>query len=124
MNASQNETRRAQWEAYANIWKLEGGAEKLAACARHLTPDCVYTDPLTQTEGWDALVAYMVQFHAQVPGGHFVTTDFKAHHGRSVAYWNMVGGDGSVLGNGVSYGEYAEDGKVSVMTGFFEPPRQ
>ena len=117
-----NEDFRARWEAYANIWKLEGAEAKRAACAEHLDRSCVYTDPLTQRQGWDDLVAYMVEFHQQVPGGHFVTREFKAHHGRSVAHWNMVGGDGTVLGEGVSYGEYAEDGKVRIMTGFFDAP--
>jgi len=111
---------RARWEAYASIWKLQGAEAKRTACARHLAEHCEYTDPLTQRRGWDALVAYMVEFHQQVPGGHFVTRDFRAHHGRSVATWDMVAGDGTVLGDGVSYGEYAEDGKVRTMTGFFE----
>jgi len=117
-----NDDFRARWEAYANIWKLEGAQAKLRACAEHLDPRCVYTDPLTQREGWDDLVAYMLQFHQQVPGGHFVTREFKAHSGRSVAVWSMLGGDGTVLGDGISYGEYTDDGKLRTMTGFFDTP--
>lgn len=97
-----NDELRSQWEAYAAIWKLNGAKAKRAACAEHLSPSCVYTDPLTQREGWDALVAYMLEFHQQVPGGHFVTRDFRAHHGRSVATWSMLAGDGAVLGEGIS----------------------
>ncbi|MGH1342122.1 MAG: nuclear transport factor 2 family protein [Nannocystales bacterium] len=123
MTMTQPEARTA-WEAYAAIWKLTGPQAKRSACAQALDDGCVYTDPITQRKGWDALVEYMVEFHQQVPGGHFVTTDFKAHNGRSVASWNMVGGDGSVLGTGISYGEYSDSGKVRTMTGFFETPEQ
>lgn len=123
MTMTQTEA-RAAWESYASIWKLEGPDAKRDACAKALDPGCIYTDPITQREGWNALVEYMLEFHQQVPGGHFVTTDFKAHHGRSVAIWNMVDGNGTVLGDGVSYGEYSEGGKVKTMTGFFETPGQ
>ncbi|MEM6295463.1 MAG: nuclear transport factor 2 family protein [Myxococcota bacterium] len=111
---------RARWEAYASIWKLEGADAKRSACAAHLDAGCVYTDPLTQRTGHDALIEYMLEFHQQVPGGHFVTQSFKAHNGRSVAMWTMVGGDGAVLGDGISYGEYTEDGTLKTMTGFFD----
>ncbi len=51
-----------------------------------------------------------------------MTTYFLEHHGRSIARWNMVDGEGAVLGDGISYGEYGDDGKLVAMTGFFEPP--
>lgn len=114
---------RTVWESYANIWKLEGAEAKRAACDGPLSPTCVYIDPLAHLSGWEALVTYMVEFHEQIPGGHFVTREFLAHHGRSLAHWNMVGGDGTVLGVGASFGEYAEDGKLITMNGFFEPPQ-
>lgn len=114
--------RRTAWEAYASIWKVAGAEAKLAACAEHLSSTCVYTDPHTHRRGWNELVEYMVEFHAGVPGGHFVTTEFRAHGDKSIALWNMVAGDGTVLGNGASYGEYDRDGRVKTMTGFFDTP--
>lgn len=70
-----NDELRKQWEAYAAIWKLEGPEAKRAACAAHLDPECVYTDPLTRREGFEPLIEYMVEFHQQVPGGHNVLAD-------------------------------------------------
>ena len=110
---------RSSWERYASIWKAEGAAAKQQGCAAILDERVVYTDPLTQRSGWQELIAYMLEFHEQVPGGHFVTQEFRAHHGRSVARWNMVAGDGTVLGDGISYAEYTDDGKLRAMTGFF-----
>lgn len=113
---------KATWERYVSSWKATSLEEKTRIFQGCLSADCVYTDPLAQTEGWDALSAYMASFHEQVPGGHFVTTYFLAHHDKSIARWNMVAGDGTPIGEGISYGEYNADGKLVAMTGFFESP--
>src|SRR4051812_43253851 len=99
---------RAVWEQYVTSWKTESPAEKQALFEACLAPNCVYTDPLTQATGWQELLAYMVEFHAQVPGGHFVTEQFIAHHGKSIARWRMLNGAAAVMGEGISYGEYDE----------------
>ena len=103
-------------------WKVGAETEKRSLLGRSVSPRCVYTDPLTQAKGHDELVAYMLQFHRQIPGGHFVTEYFLAHHDRGIAKWTMRAADGSVLGDGISYGEYDAEGRLVAMTGFFEPP--
>ncbi len=110
------------WETYAASWKAETSAEKRQLFEQCLAPDFQYNDPLILTKGWDELDAYMLDFHKQIPGGYFVTTWFFAHSGKSIAQWEMRGGDDAVLGTGISYGEHNEDGKLISETGFFEPP--
>ena len=110
------------WERYVRSWQVASVAEKRDIYPSCLAPDCVYTDPLTQAKGWDELAAYMAAFHEQIPGGHFVTQRFFAHHRRSVASWQMASGDGMPLGEGISYAEYDEQHRLVTMTGFFEPP--
>jgi len=111
------------WERYVSSWKAASATEKRALFEDSLEPDCVYTDPITKTRDWESLLQYMKEFHEQIPGGHFVTTRFFTHDNKSVACWNMVAGDGSVVGDGLSYGEYGEGGRLTSMTGFFEPPQ-
>lgn len=113
---------RMTWDTYTRSWKAASAEERTALFAQALSEQCVYTDPLTQRAGWDALREYMVEFHQQVPGGHFRTVEFFAHHGRSAARWEMLGADETVLGTGMSYGEYDEDGRLLTMTGFFATP--
>ena len=108
------------WEAYTQSWKVESSAEKRALFEKSLTDQCIYHDPLTKTLGWSELEKYMIEFHEKIPGGHFVTTQFLAHSNKSIARWEMKDGNKQVLGDGVSYGEYGEDGKLISMTGFFE----
>lgn len=115
---------RKTWERYTESWKVASPEQKQALLDGSVSPRCVYTDPLTRAEGWSQLIAYMVDFHRQMPGGHFVTRHFAAHHQRSLARWDMLDGAGKVIGDGSSYGEYDETGLLLAMTGFFEtPPR-
>lgn len=110
------------WEIYVASWKAETAAEKRQLFEKCLTPDNQYNDPLTTTQGWDELANYMLDFHKQIPGGHFVTTYFLAHSDKSIAQWEMRRANEEVLGEGISYAEYNTEGKLVSETGFFEPP--
>lgn len=110
------------WEIYVASWKAETAAEKRNLYEKCLSPNCQYNDPLTVTKGWNDLEAYMLDFHQQIPGGNFVTTYFLAHSDKSIARWKMRNADNQTLGEGISYGEYDSDGKLTSLTGFFESP--
>lgn len=112
--------RRTTWETYASAWRATTREARRAALAVSVDGACVYRDPLSVAEGHDALIDCMEQFHQSVPGGHFETTYFLAHHARSIARWNMRASDGALLGEGISYGEYDARGRLVAMTGFFE----
>ncbi|CCN72160.1 hypothetical protein [Vibrio nigripulchritudo] len=112
------------WETYVQSWKVETAEEKLALFDQCLAEKSVYTDPLTQARTKNDLVQYMLDFHQQIDGGHFVTTYFLSHHNKSVAKWNMCNRQGEILGEGISFGEYNEQGKLIAETGFFEVPEQ
>jgi hypothetical protein len=115
-----SQDQRAVWERYVASWKAESAEQKSALYEMSLRPDCVYTDPLVQAKGWAALLAYMLDFHKQIPGGHFVTEAFTSHHGRSLASWTMRSADGTTIGTGTSYAEYDSSDRLISMTGFFE----
>ncbi len=73
------------WEKYAESWKVATESEKIDLFEESLTQDCTYTDPIKQAKSWHELAAYMLECHAQVPGGHFVRRAFSTHHNRSLA---------------------------------------
>ena len=122
MTQANDNTSRATWDTYTSAWKLASAQEKLIVLACSTDPACNYRDPLMHTVGHTELVDYMLSFHQQMPGGHFETTYFLSHHGRSIARWNMRDGHGAVVGDGISYGEYNDNGKLIGMTGFFTTP--
>lgn len=110
------------WEAYTKSWSVADASKRLQLFEECLSPDCVYTDPITRATGYDQLSRYMADLHKHVPGVTFVTTDFKSHHDRSLTHWNMVSGSGEILSQGASYGVYGTDGRLTQMAGFFELP--
>ncbi len=110
------------WETYTSSWKAESAVEKQRIFEESLIRECLYHDPLIKTKDWDSLIEYMLDFHQQIPGGHFVTNYFLAHHNQSIAKWDMKNGDNVIVGTGISYGKYNENGKLEAMTGFFETP--
>ncbi len=112
------------WERYTSSWRAETAEERTALFESSLDIGCHYTDPLIRAKGWDELAAYMRSLQQQVPGVHFVTTYFGAHNRKSIAKWEMRNGENATIGDGVSYGEYSEQGRLTAMTGFFEPPPQ
>lgn len=113
---------RNTWETYTSSWKVSSREEKEELFQRALAKSCRYTDPVAQHDDWDALLAYMQEFHQQVPGAYFVTREFWAHHGCSGAHWDMNDGAGKKLSEGFSYGTYDESGRLTSMTGFFDVP--
>ena len=110
----------AVWQAYTDAWQV--GSDRRALFEANLAPNCIYTDPLVQANGYDELDAYMADFHVQVPGGHFVTEQFAEHHGLGLIHWTMRDGAGRQIGGGTSFAEFAEDGRLRRMTGFFDVP--
>lgn len=108
------------WILYTDAWKAETIEEKKSLFDKALDKSCTYTDPLNSTVGWDALIEYMLDFHKQVPGGHFVITYFLAHNHQSICRWEMRDRAKTVLGEGISYGKFNPEGKLAAVTGFFE----
>jgi hypothetical protein len=117
-----NTIQQTTWETYTRAWRETTPDAKAAALAQSVVSSCRYQDPLTSAQGHGELIDYMMDFHRQLPGGHFVTTSFAAHHDTSVARWNMVDGAGRVVGDGVSFGQYDHAGSLVEMTGFFDVP--
>ncbi|GJI98593.1 hypothetical protein RugamoR57_53110 [Duganella caerulea] len=108
------------WETYTSAWKAESADDKRALFEASLARECAYQDPLTKVNGWDNLMAYMSNFHQQIPGGHFVTRRFRYHQGQSVAQWDMLDRLGNVIGDGASVGHYNEAGRLVAIAGFFD----
>jgi SnoaL-like domain len=117
----ENNTLKNTWETYTQSWSETEPSKRIQLFEQALSPDCVYTDPLMQTTGYEQLSGYMSELQKNIPGVSFVTTDFKSHHDRSLTHWDMVDGEGNCLAQGGSYGLYGSDGRLAQMSGFFDP---
>ena len=50
------------------------------------------------------------------------TSGIDAHHGAIRFTWTLRAGDGKIVTEGIDFGELADDGRLSRITGFFGPP--
>ncbi len=110
------------WETYQSSWNVTSVSEKLARFEQAMDNNAIYQDPLAKTKTWDELVAYMSDFHQQVPDSNFTTTYFQAHNNQSIATWDMTLADGTVAIQGISHCAYNDAGKLVSMSGFYELP--
>ena len=113
---------KKKWEIYVSSWKEESASNQQALFEKCLDTSCEYNDPLAKTKGWNELTEYIQSFQKQIPGGHIITTYFLAHNNKSIAKWEMKNRENTVIGDGISYGEYNEKGNLISITGFFETP--
>lgn len=119
-----NTNLQTTWANYTAAWNTSDVEEMKALFSKCLDADCIYRDPIATAAGWEELSGYIAQVHGSIPGVQLVTRDFKSHNGRCIVHWDLCGADGSVMSEGVSYGEFNESGKLTVMAGFFDLPPQ
>ena len=106
------------WQKYTDCWSNPDAGNRKQILSQIMTAETAYTDPYVETVGIDALSDYMQQFQADFPGGKFVVTDFNVHHEQGLVHWDMVNGEGTLLGKGISFGVY-QNGQLAKETGFF-----
>ena len=110
------------WEHYVQAWNAASNDERFQHFQRALTPDAIYTDPLTLTINLNELSEYMSQFHEQFPGYFFETQHFLSHHQHSIARWEMKDSHGQTISKGISHGRYNDQGFLISATGFYDTP--
>ena len=54
-----------------------------------------------------------------LPAGHLPARRQFSHHGQTIANWTLSDADGSVITDGGSYARFGEDGKLTIIVGFF-----
>jgi hypothetical protein len=109
--------------SYASAWNEPDATARRRALERAWTERGVYSDPTAHVEGREALVAHIGGFQTQMPGARIImTSGIDEHHGAIRFNWALRGGDGTVLTEGIDFGELADDGRLRRITGFFGPP--
>ncbi|HTL98534.1 MAG TPA: nuclear transport factor 2 family protein [Holophagaceae bacterium] len=106
------------WRRYARVWSLEG-AERDAELRACLDDGVAYADPNISLAGIAPFAAYMDGFRASFPGHAFRIHAVAAHHGGSLARWDLVDSHGALVFPGLSFGLFTADGRFQKLHGFF-----
>lgn len=87
-----------------------------------MAEDCAYCDPAFECRGYAELLLKMDHSKQHFPGAIFQVDSFFEHHAQAIANWTMFDGKRVEFVKGASHIRFGEDGRLTHMTGFFEPP--
>ena len=113
---------RDAYDAYSRAWKVADGSERRGLLARVWADDAVYVDDETPDGlvGADALLAYIADSHAEMPGLIVSeTTRPKALGGRMLVRWVATQGSEQKY-SGTDVVEFGADGRIARVTNFFD----
>jgi hypothetical protein len=108
---------------YASAWMETDESARRRALQAAWADDGAYCDPTALVEGREALVQHIGGFHAQLPAHRLVVTSgVDEHHGFLRFAWAIQNSDGTLVLEGIDFGELADDGRLRRIVGFFGRP--
>jgi hypothetical protein len=107
--------------AYGAAWNEPDEGARRALLDQSWADNGQYSDPTGAADGRDALVAHIGGFQAMMPGHTIdMTSGLDTRDNVFRFAWVMRKGTEDIV-DGMDYGEFAPDGRVSKIVGFFGP---
>jgi hypothetical protein len=107
-------------EAYVAAWNCADPARRGELLAESWMPDASYTDPSVDLHGAAALEAHIVARQQARPGAVIeLVGDVRRHHEWATFAWRVRAG-AEVLVSGTDCVEFAPDGRLNRVVGFFD----
>jgi hypothetical protein len=107
--------------AYGAAWNEPDDAARAALLASAWSDDGTYEDPTGRADGRAALVAHIGGFHVMMPGHTIVQTTGVDVYGCLFRFGWAMRHETDVAVEGMDFGEFADDGRIRRITGFFGP---
>lgn len=109
-------------DAYFDAWNEPQADKRRQILAQVMTDNSTYVDPNTDLDSRDGLVEYIDQVLNKSPGRRVVrTSELDAHHLVCRFNWRLVKADGTQGAESLDVVEFAPDGRIHRVTGFFGP---
>jgi SnoaL-like domain len=107
-------------DTYLAAWNETDRTKRIALIEEAWTIDGQLVDPPAAGEGHAGISELAAGLHAQFPGHQFRrSSGIDIHHGAFRFAWELVAPDGTVALAGLDVGEFADDGRLRRITGFF-----
>jgi len=112
------------WNEYTAAWSTPDRESRHQILEKRLTPDVQYTDPMTETSGYEEISDYIESFQTEYPGRRFIISEVIAHHNSCLAHWTMQNRESEIEMRGSSFAEIGNDRRLRHIRGFFGPPSE
>jgi len=109
-------------DAYIDAWNEPQADTRRQILAEVMADDAVYADPAAQLDSRAALAEYIGVVLDKHPGRRIVrTSGVDAHNLVCRFNWRLVRADGTQGQESVDFVDFAGDGRIRRVTGFFGP---
>ncbi|MBJ8339748.1 nuclear transport factor 2 family protein [Antrihabitans sp. YC3-6] len=107
---------------YLSGWNEVDSVEREEILVRCWAPDAALVDPPLDGRGHAGIDALIQALQEHYPDHRFVRSgEIDAHHDAFRFPWRLVGPNGEAALTGVDYGLVGDDGRLTRVTGFFDP---
>ena len=106
-------------QQYADTWSAIPTQHRQHLMHAALHPSITYSDKLSQARGYEQLAGNIEQFQVRFAGARFVTNKIMLHHQYGRLDYTMVDGQGAHVMDGTDFIEFADDGRLCKIVGFF-----
>lgn len=108
---------------YCAAWGATTRGVRDSLLARVWSADGVYSDPgPTLATGRAALSDTIEAFQRRAPGSRFRCSAAQHHHRMMRFTWSIADANGVEIFQGMDFGEFAADGRIRRIVGFFGAP--
>ena len=108
-------------DRYIAMWNEPDTAQRQALIARIWADDAQYVDPAAQGVGHAGIDAMVQAVQGQFPGHRFRRTGpLDSHNDRVRFGWELAPEAGAPIVQGTDFGIVAPDGRLAMITGFFD----
>jgi hypothetical protein len=107
-------------DAYVSMWNEHDPVRRASFIAAAWTEDGYYADTVGEGVGREGIDAMVAGVQSHYPEHRIsLTSAIDLHHDAVRFGWKLAGPDGSVLVAGIDVGQFAADGRLVRITGFF-----
>lgn len=106
---------------FCAAWNATQAVERDRLLERSFSQHGTYTDPDSHVASRAALSDSIGLVLSRTPGARITCSHAQVHHDTMRMAWVMVDANGKELLRGVDFGEFADDGRLRRIIGFFDP---
>jgi uncharacterized protein YndB with AHSA1/START domain len=108
-------------DAYLAAWGNPDAAARKSLLSSCAAPHIEFRDAYSSTSGLDDLLAHLDAVQVYMPGMTLSRDgDVRVSHGTAIAGWKATKQDSSPSGKGVNVYDFAPDGRITRVVGFWE----
>ena len=115
-----SETMTKLVDAYCSVWAMSDATSRRQQLDRVWSAEATYTDPTLENAGAEAFLSHLSALATEHPGARVERiSSLDSHHGFARFQWKLVLSDGTTLIDGTDFLDFAADGRIERIIGFF-----